>query len=247
MESAEKKHHGGRRIARATSEKTPADEAALRETADMMGGVGARIKELSETLASLGGSCGQTAELVRDLADVRGRSFATRIAAEKLAGAVRALQAKTERTLFALKSVKLGRTLKELHALEGWAAQEADLVFRQASSEPRGGMTVKHEVWLVRDGRAFGKEAVDLLRRIEEAGSLRGAVAETKTDFGAASRMLHEVERGLGFPLLERKIGGASRGGSRLTPEARDLMRRYEALSKDVEEALQEIYAKHFG
>ena len=180
MEFAGRKRNGqGRRRAEHTAgeaspEKAPADKAALRETADIMNGVGARIKELSETLASLGGSCEQTAELISHLGDVHDRSLAMRHAAQKLAGAVRAMQTETERTLFALKSVKLGRTLKELHALAGWTAQEANLFLRQASSEPRRGMTVKHEVWLVRDGRGFGKETVELLRRVEEAGSLQG-------------------------------------------------------------------------
>jgi molybdate transport system regulatory protein len=108
-------------------------------------------------------------------------------------------------------------------------------------------MTVKHEVWLVRDGRGFGKDACELLRRIEEAGSLNGAIAGIKTSYKTASHLFHDIERDLGFPLLERKLGGASKGGSWLTPEARDLMRRYEALSRDAEVAIQEIYAKHFG
>jgi molybdate transport system regulatory protein len=236
MESAGRKHHGlggAERASLPALEKAPADETALRETADMMKGVGARVKELSETLASLGGACEQTAELMERLADVRGRSFAMRHATQKLAGAAGAMQTETERSLLALKSVKLGRTLKEIHALARW--------------EPCRGMTVKHEVSVVRDGRGFGKEAAELLRGIEEIGSLKGAIAGIQMGFGPAWRMLRDIERRLGFPLLERKIGGASGGGSRLTPEARDLMRRYEALSQDVEEALQEIYAKHFG
>jgi molybdate transport system regulatory protein len=250
MESAGRKHHGlggAERASLPALEKAPADETALRETADMMKGVGARVKELSETLASLGGACEQTAELMERLADVRGRSFAMRHATQKLAGAAGAMQTETERSLLALKSVKLGRTLKEIHALARWAAQEANLFLRQVSSEPCRGMTVKHEVSVVRDGRGFGKEAAELLRGIEEIGSLKGAIAGIQMGFGPAWRMLRDIERRLGFPLLERKIGGASGGGSRLTPEARDLMRRYEALSQDVEEALQEIYAKHFG
>lgn len=254
MEFAGRKHNGQRRAEQTAEkasfpalDKAPADEAGFRKIVDMMNGVGARIKELSETLSNLGGRCEQTAELIKRVGDLRGRGFATRHTTQKLASAVRAMQTDTERTLFALKSFKLGRTLKELHAFAGWAAEEANRMFRQASSEPGSGMTVKHEVWLDRDGRAFGSEAVELLHKVEEAGSLKGAVAGMGTSFGTALRMFRDMERRLGFPLLERKIGGASGGGSRLTPEARDLMRRYEALNQEVEEALQEIYAKHFG
>jgi|GEM_PF-238086 len=249
MKVAGRKHHEQRTgdVALPELKKAPADKAALREVVDMLEGVGARIKELSGTLASLGAHCAQTAALLKSLGDVYGRSFATSYVGERLSTAVRALQTETEQVLFTMKSVKLGKTLKELHALAAWVEEEAHLVFRHASSEPRRGMTVKCEVWVERDGQAFGKETVELLGRIEEAGSLKGAVAGIKASFGRASRMFHDMERALGIPLLERKVGGASRGGSWLTPEAKDLMRRYEALSEDVEEALQGIYTKHFG
>ena len=108
-------------------------------------------------------------------------------------------------------------------------------------------MTVKHKIW-----RSPGKQDLRqgnhrLLHRIEEVGSLKGAVAGIQMCFVTAWRMLRDMERHLGFPLLERKIGGASGGGSRLTPAAIDLRKRYEALSREVEETIQEIYAKHFG
>jgi molybdate transport system regulatory protein len=59
--------------------------------------------------------------------------------------------------------------------------------------------------------------------------------------------MLHAMEKRLGFSLLERKVGGVSGGGSHLTPEAREFMKRYEAFRREVEGALQSIYTKHFG
>jgi len=59
--------------------------------------------------------------------------------------------------------------------------------------------------------------------------------------------MLRAMEQRLGFTLLDRKVGGVSGGGSQLTPEARELMKRYEAFRKEVEGALQQIYVKHFG
>lgn len=213
----------------------------------MMAGVASRIKELSGTLASLGGNCEKAAKLIRHLGDVQGKNLAPKHAAQEVEGAVNAMQAEIERTLFALKSVKLGKTLKELHALTAWVADETDTVLRQASSKPYPGVTVKHEVWLVQDGEAFGKEAAVLLRRIEEAGSLKGAAAEINMSLTKAWHMFRDIERALGFTLLKRTVGGASNGGSELTPEGRNLMQRYEALSQDVEETLQEICIKHFG
>ncbi len=243
MESAKRKQNVQRRA------EHPAGQGpgALRETADMMAGVALRIKELSGTLANLGGNCEKTAKLVRHLGDVRAKGPTPKHAVQEVADAIDAMQTETERTLFALKSVKLGKSLKELHTLSAWVADEADTVLRQASSEPYAGMTVKHEVWLDQDGQAFGKEAAELLRKIEEAGSLKGAAAEMKMSLTKAWHMFRDIEQALGFMLLKRTVGGASKGGSELTPEGRNLMRRYEALSQDVEETLQEIYVKHFA
>ena len=65
-----KHNHRGRHRAEQTDgeaslpapERQPANETALRETAGMMNGVGARIKELSATLTTLGSRCAETAQ-----------------------------------------------------------------------------------------------------------------------------------------------------------------------------------------
>jgi molybdate transport repressor ModE-like protein len=46
---------------------------------------------------------------------------------------------------------------------------------------------------------------------------------------------------------LERKVGGPSGGGSRITPKARELMTLYGRFRKDVEEAMGKIYRRHFS
>jgi molybdate transport system regulatory protein len=108
-------------------------------------------------------------------------------------------------------------------------------------------MKIMYRVWLDCDGKAFGEGPDRLLRRVETAGSLHKAAAEMKMSYRKAWLMLQAIEARLGYRLLERKVGGASGGGSQLTPEARDLMKRYEAFRQEVEEKLQTIWAKHFG
>ena len=108
-------------------------------------------------------------------------------------------------------------------------------------------MSVRHKVWLDQDGKAFGEEAYRLLVGIEKTGSLRGSLTEFKMSYKNAWFLLRAMERRLGFPLIERKVGGAYGGGSHLTPQARELMGRYAALSVEVEDTLCEIYARHFN
>ena len=108
-------------------------------------------------------------------------------------------------------------------------------------------MKIMYKVWLDCDGKAFGEGPDRLLQRVETSGSLHKAAAEMKMSYRKAWLMLRAMEQRLGFPLLDRKVGGVSGGGSQLTPGARDLMKRYEAFRKEVEDALQEIYTRHFG
>ena len=102
-------------------------------------------------------------------------------------------------------------------------------------------------MWLDAEGKAFGEGPDKLLEKVEATGSLHKAAADLNMSYRKAWLMFQAIEQRLGFPLLEQKVGGFAGGGSRLTPQARDLMKRYAAFRKEVEEALQSIFAKHFG
>jgi molybdate transport system regulatory protein len=108
-------------------------------------------------------------------------------------------------------------------------------------------MKVAYKVWLDNDGKAFGEGPYQLLKRIEETGSLHQAAMEMKMSYRKAWRTMHEIEGKLGFALLDRQVGGVSGGGSQITDTGRKLMKNYESFRNDVREALQDIYKKHFG
>jgi molybdate transport system regulatory protein len=65
--------------------------------------------------------------------------------------------------------------------------------------------------------------------------------------YSKAWHLIRTLEHRLGFPLLERKVGGPSGGGSRITPKARELMRLYGEFRKEVDEAMGKIYRRRFG
>jgi len=106
---------------------------------------------------------------------------------------------------------------------------------------------VAYKVWLDSDGKAFGEGPCELLRLVEKTGSLHKAAMEMNMSYRKAWLTLRASEKRLGFPLLERTVGGASGGGSSLTPQARRFMKQYEQFRKDVGQAITKIYAKHFG
>ena len=107
-------------------------------------------------------------------------------------------------------------------------------------------MRVAFKVWLDSDGKAFGEGPYRLLRGVQRAGSLRQAAMEMRMSYRKAWMTLSRCEERLGFPLLERKVGGSSGGGSTLTEAAKDFLRRYESFSAEAAQALREIYDRHF-
>jgi len=107
-------------------------------------------------------------------------------------------------------------------------------------------MKVAYKVWLDNDGKAFGEGPYQLLKRIDERGSLHQAAMDMKMSYRKAWRTLHAIEGKLGFALLDRQVGGVSGGGSQITDAGRELMKNYEGFRNDVREALESIYKRHF-
>ncbi len=98
------------------------------------------------------------------------------------------------------------------------------------------------------DGRrVFGPGPVALLERVGELGSLRAAAISMGMAYTKATRLVHEAERVLGFPLTERTVGGQGGGGSRLTPRAEDVIARYRAFERESRRALASAYATCFS
>lgn len=106
-------------------------------------------------------------------------------------------------------------------------------------------MEIHFNVWLDHQGKAFGEECFLLLEAVETTGSLNKAAAEVNLSYGGVLRVLRRSEERLGFALLERRIGGSSGGGSRLTPEAMDLMARYRLFTEELLRATRHIYKEH--
>ena len=108
-------------------------------------------------------------------------------------------------------------------------------------------MQLKYKLWLDYRGRAFGDGPARLLAGVEESGSLRKAAQELGMSYNKAWRILHAAEQRLGFPLLDRSVGGSLGGGSSITPEARDLMVRYQAVAAEADKVLNQVFRRHFA
>jgi len=108
-------------------------------------------------------------------------------------------------------------------------------------------MRIGYKVWLDNNGKAFGDGPYQLLKRVEETHSLHRAAKEMGMAYSKAWRLIGAIEKRLGFLVIERKVGGRSGGGSRVTSQGKELMKRYKHFQKDVNASLEKIYRTHFN
>ncbi|MEN6318957.1 MAG: LysR family transcriptional regulator [Syntrophaceae bacterium] len=94
-------------------------------------------------------------------------------------------------------------------------------------------MKIRHKVWLERNGKnIFGRGREELLHAIEEHHSLYGAAKKLNMSYRAAWGRLKASEARLGVKLTSSDGQGK---GLHLTPEAKDLLEKYDKLEHDVE------------
>lgn len=109
-------------------------------------------------------------------------------------------------------------------------------------------MRIKFKVWLAEeDEKLFGIGPCDILQRVAKTGSLRKAASEINMSYSQAWNLIDRLEKGLGFPLLIKQIGGKSGGGSQLTREAEQLVRAYQNFYEEAADKLQELGEKWFS
>ena len=108
-------------------------------------------------------------------------------------------------------------------------------------------MKIAYKVWLDQDGKAFGEGPYRILKMVKKKKSLNQAAAELGISYRKAWTILHRCEKKLGFPLLERKIGGIAGGGSQVTGKGKIFMNQYGKFRKEMVKGLERIFQKHFG
>ena len=118
---------------------------------------------------------------------------------------------------------------------------------RAVPSGSGGTITPGYRIWLHVDGvRMFGPGTYELLRHVEDSGSLHQAAKLMGMSYSKAWTLLRKTEAHLGWPLVERHVGGAAGGGTSLTKRGRDLLRRFDHFVADTDAAMQEAFAAAF-
>ena len=104
-------------------------------------------------------------------------------------------------------------------------------------------------IYFVNDNneKFFGAGPCQLLHMIEETGSLRSASISMGLAYTKALRMINKAEKELGFSLTKRSTGGRSGGGSTLTPEGKEWLKKYETYRNACNEANSKLYMEIFS
>ncbi len=83
----------------------------------------------------------------------------------------------------------------------------------------------------------LGRGRVELLRKIDELGSISKAAKALGMSYKKAWDNIDAMNSVAQKPIVETQTGGRGGGGARLTPYAKELIRRYEELERRINEA----------
>jgi molybdate transport system regulatory protein len=98
----------------------------------------------------------------------------------------------------------------------------------RAGQEQESGIVFKSKVWVEKDGKLLmGWGRVTLLERIDELGSISAAARSMKLAYRNAWLWVEAMNRLADKPLVEKAIGGARGGHTRLTDEGRHIIAEF--------------------
>lgn len=102
---------------------------------------------------------------------------------------------------------------------------------------------IKSKLWLEVGGEpVFGRGRRFLLEAIDKYGSINQAAREINIPYRKAWGYIKAMEERLGFKLIDRQTGGRNGGGASLTEDAREFLKKYEALEEGIREIVDERF-----
>lgn len=108
-------------------------------------------------------------------------------------------------------------------------------------------LVIRSKIWIERDDAVVLSDwRVELLEAIDAQGSLRRAAEKLDVPYRTAWDRVKATEAELGVRLLETESGGADGGSSRLTPEAREVCRRFRRVTSGVHEVIARRFQTEF-
>lgn len=107
-------------------------------------------------------------------------------------------------------------------------------------------LNIKTKITLYKKDERIGKGLLDLLTSIKEEGSINKACKKMDMSYTKALKILKMAEKATGIKFIDAKIGGANGGETKLTNEAKNLIKNFEKLNKRVGEFAKKEYKALF-
>ena len=103
-------------------------------------------------------------------------------------------------------------------------------------------LSIRSKVWLEIDGQPFlGGGRLRLLRAIAATGSINAAARQLGMSYRKAWSQLQEMEKH-GLLLVEREKGGPGGGRSIITPQAQELLTKFDTLQQGLKHIVDEKF-----
>jgi molybdate transport system regulatory protein len=93
----------------------------------------------------------------------------------------------------------------------------------------------------------FGSGRLKILKAIQQYGSINAAAKELKMGYRAVWARISATEKRLGKKLLVKQSGGATGGGSQLTPLAEHLIETFGNVQQKIEKETDELFEKELA
>lgn len=102
-------------------------------------------------------------------------------------------------------------------------------------------LNVVFRIWLYAgEEKLLGKGRVELLERIKKTGSIANAAKEMKMSYRQAWQMVEEMNDRAESPLVEKRLGGKSGGGTFVTDAGEKAIYEFHKLLDSVNEFIME-------
>ena len=110
-------------------------------------------------------------------------------------------------------------------------------------------LQVKIKTWIAnKDGEIlFGKGKTELLECIDKTGSILKAAGMMGINYKKAWVHLDTLQTNAGEQLVIKRQGRSENSGTRLTERAKELMKNYEILQKDIENYANKRFKELFS
>lgn len=105
--------------------------------------------------------------------------------------------------------------------------------------------TIKSRIWFEGESGAFlASGRVDLLRKIEQFGSISKAAKDMKMSYKKAWGLIDSINSQSEKPIVEKQSGGVNGGGTIVTDEGKRMIKSFEIISQKCEDFLNKELEK---